>query len=327
MNRFSFKHHLPKPSYDLTMDLILQDINQVPEVAAVYVMVGHNGDYTYTGRTKNLRARLDYHFKRKPDTEMLEDIHFGGVDHILVFECENELDTKVLKQYFIEGDIYQGKYNIQFVHDFDRLDIKQDVEADLYGIPYFFYQFNRQIVELESMKPKKLKGLLSPDDGFSYETSTRKRSISDEEKIKIEEEEARKAKEAEEEKRLETEIKEKQIRAFEELILRILKYKKSSTQLPWSIYEHDYEHLLDYDTKRFLNDILDRRVHNWFGTKKAKTKIEKEVLVLSDKIEAEKINDRIKIRFTGYREYAFEQFDKGNTDITSLEKFWEELQV
>ncbi len=322
MDRFSLKNHIPKPNYDLTMDLIINDLNNVPEVAAVYVMVGHDGDYIYTGRTKNLRTRFHFHLKLNPNMEVLEDIKFGGIDHVLVFECQTELDTKVLEQYFVEGDIYKGKYNVEFVPNVDRLAIKQDTEADLYGIPYFFYQFDKQIIESDSMKPKKVKGLVPPDDGFSSGTFIRKRKqlMSDEENKKVDEVAAKKAKEAEEEKRLEEEIKEKQMKAFEELILRILKYKKSSTQLSWSIYEHDYGHLLDDETKNFLNDVL----HHKFGTKQAK---DKKVFVLSDKIEAEKINDRIKIRFTGYREYAFEQYDKKNMEITPLVQFWEEYQI
>ncbi len=52
-------------------------------------------------------------------------IKFGGVDHVLVFECLTELDTKVLEQYFIEGDIYRGKYNVEFVPNVDRLAINR----------------------------------------------------------------------------------------------------------------------------------------------------------------------------------------------------------
>ncbi len=73
MEPFSLKDHVPKPSYDLTMDLIMKDINNVPEVAAVYVMVGHNGDYIYTGRTKNLRTRFHFHLKLNPNMEVLDD--------------------------------------------------------------------------------------------------------------------------------------------------------------------------------------------------------------------------------------------------------------
>ena len=115
MNAFSLELFLPSPTTKIDFEKVKENPSLVPKNPGVYVFEREEGDYSYSGRAESLRTRFRQHINESHNDGLKDDIEAGKIKSYFYFLCDTELDAIVLERYFIQGNYYRGKHNIQYV--------------------------------------------------------------------------------------------------------------------------------------------------------------------------------------------------------------------
>lgn len=146
---FSLYRVLPQPHYVFLIENKI-NLNEFPNIMGVYLLYGHGNKLLYTGQSSNVRKRITQHKYNSHIPQLKNEIDFGNVVKIEIYECETNLDAIILEKYFIQSGIKSGKYNTQYTHQKPEVFFEDRGYKDiLERIPFALNNLRSEIKEEE----------------------------------------------------------------------------------------------------------------------------------------------------------------------------------